>query len=450
MSSLDDCLLPGRTARLNLLVDLVVLFLVLSGCESLGPTQIGIGLLVWTVAAIAFRHYHELPVRGRLELAALVALVLLLILAVLTLEGWYRSPANLPVDPRVLVAWPVLLFTRARAFARAYERERSRRRILILGTGPLARATAECLISRRDAPRIVGHLGVPGESSVRLDSPVLGSVLDSGRMFLEHPVDEIFVAVSPDNQRAFLAATSLCEALGIPFLLPIPSQGIARSRVAPSPAVADGYVRFTTCPSHAYQRTVKRAADLALCAVTLTLLAPLFVIVALLIKLESKGPVFFVQPRVGLHGRRFRMLKFRSMVEDAEARRASLAERNERDGPVFKVKDDPRITRLGRLLRRFSIDELPQLLNILAGQMSIVGPRPPIPSEVARYETWQLRRLSVRPGLTCHWQVGDRERIRFREWMLLDLSYIDRWTLWTDLSLLLKTIPVVVRGKGSS
>ena len=194
----------------------------------------------------------------------------------------------------------------------------------------------------------------------------------------------------------------------------------------------------------------KRVFDLLGATLALLLLAPLMGIVALWIKFDSPGPVFFRQQRVGRHGRRFNMLKFRTMVVDAEARKESLAALNEQSGPVFKIKHDPRITPLGRFLRRYSIDELPQFINVLRGDMSIVGPRPPVPSEVARYEAWQRRRLSVLPGITCVWQVSGRNEISFEEWMYLDMRYIDHWSLSEDIKLILKTVPVVVTGRGAS
>jgi lipopolysaccharide/colanic/teichoic acid biosynthesis glycosyltransferase len=172
--------------------------------------------------------------------------------------------------------------------------------------------------------------------------------------------------------------------------------------------------------------------------------------VAALIKLTSRGPIFFKQKRVGLHGKPFEMLKFRSMVINAEELKEKLAALNEQTGPVFKMKNDPRITRIGRFIRKYSIDELPQLLNVLRGEMSVVGPRPPLPKEVEKYAAWQRRRLSVRPGLTCIWQVSGRNQISFEEWMYLDMQYIDNWTLMTDLSLILRTVPVVVTGRGAS
>jgi len=159
--------------------------------------------------------------------------------------------------------------------------------------------------------------------------------------------------------------------------------------------------------------------------------------------------VFFVQQRSGLYGRPFPMIKFRSMVVDAEARKSDLGHLNEMDGPVFKMARDPRVTRVGRVIRKLSIDELPQLWNVLRGEMSLVGPRPPIPAEVAKYERWQMRRLSMKPGITCIWQVSGRNEVDFETWMKLDLEYIDNWSLFLDLKLLLKTVPVVLVGAGA-
>jgi lipopolysaccharide/colanic/teichoic acid biosynthesis glycosyltransferase len=194
---------------------------------------------------------------------------------------------------------------------------------------------------------------------------------------------------------------------------------------------------------------VKRAFDVAAATVALVVLSPLLVVVALLVKLSDGGPVFFAQTRVGLRGRTFRMLKFRSMVVHAERLRPRLEVRNESNGPVFKMKLDPRMTPIGKLLRRYSLDELPQLINVLRGEMSIVGPRPSLPREVARYEPWQYRRFAVRPGLTCLWQVSaGRYRISFDDWMRLDLKYVDEWSLRLDFGLVLRTFGVVLRGTG--
>jgi lipopolysaccharide/colanic/teichoic acid biosynthesis glycosyltransferase len=170
---------------------------------------------------------------------------------------------------------------------------------------------------------------------------------------------------------------------------------------------------------------------------------------AIVIKLTSRGPVLFKQLRCGLNGRQFVMYKFRSMINNAEQLRFELAALNEMDGPVFKSSRDPRVTPFGRIIRRFSIDELPQIFNVLRGDMSLVGPRPPLPEEVARYERWQRRRLSMKPGMTCLWQISGRNEVSFEDWMKLDLSYIDNWSLLLDLKILLKTVPVVLMGRGA-
>lgn len=170
---------------------------------------------------------------------------------------------------------------------------------------------------------------------------------------------------------------------------------------------------------------------------------PIFLLIILLIKATSKGPAFFIQERCGLYGRTFSLIKFRTMVNNAEQLKEKLQKDNEADGPVFKIHHDPRITRLGKFLRKTSLDELPQLLNVLLGHMSLVGPRPPLPDEVKKYEPWQRRRLSMKPGLTCTWQVNGRNTLNFERWMRLDLEYIDQWSLTLDTKILLKTIKEV-------
>jgi lipopolysaccharide/colanic/teichoic acid biosynthesis glycosyltransferase len=195
--------------------------------------------------------------------------------------------------------------------------------------------------------------------------------------------------------------------------------------------------------------SLKRAFDVLASAAALVLLSPLLVLIALLVKLSDGGPVFFGQVRVGLRGRTFRMLKFRSMVVHAERLRPRLEVRNESNGPVFKMRLDPRVTAIGKVIRRYSLDELPQLLNILMGDMSIVGPRPSLPSEVVKYEAWQYQRFAVRPGLTCYWQVSpSRYQISFDDWMRLDLKYVEDWSLGLDLNLILRTFGVVAAGTG--
>ncbi len=193
----------------------------------------------------------------------------------------------------------------------------------------------------------------------------------------------------------------------------------------------------------------KRALDVVVASCALLLSLPLMAIAALIIKLDSPGPVFFRQTRLGKDGRPFVMLKLRSMTRDATDLRAAVAAGNEMVGPVFKIRADPRVTRVGKFLRKASLDELPQLWHVLLGEMSLVGPRPPIPDEVARYEPWQRERLAVKPGLTCTWQVGGRSDIPFERWVQMDIDYVRKRRLLLDLKILLQTIPAVLTGRGA-
>jgi exopolysaccharide biosynthesis polyprenyl glycosylphosphotransferase len=208
---------------------------------------------------------------------------------------------------------------------------------------------------------------------------------------------------------------------------------------------------FRSVPEVSWQGLGKQALDFVGSLVLLMFLALPMLSIALAIKLTSKGPALFRQKRSGLNGQPFTMLKFRSMITDAEQRKHELEALNEMTGPVFKVTNDPRVTPVGRMLRRFSIDELPQLLNVVRGEMSLVGPRPLPVDEVKRFDDLaHRRRLSVKPGLTCLWQISGRNDVTdFKEWVRLDLEYIDKWSLWLDLRILLRTIPVVLRGTGA-
>ena len=194
----------------------------------------------------------------------------------------------------------------------------------------------------------------------------------------------------------------------------------------------------------------KRLIDIVGASAALIALAPVMAVAAALIRATSPGPAIFRQPRCGLYGRQFSMYKLRTMVVDAEARKQELADHNECDGPVFKMRKDPRVTPVGRWLRRWSLDELPQFWNVLLGDMSLVGPRPPVPTEVALYQTFERRRLSMRPGITCIWQVNGRSEIGFADWVKLDVEYIENWSFALDFQILLKTVPAVLGQSGAS
>lgn len=208
------------------------------------------------------------------------------------------------------------------------------------------------------------------------------------------------------------------------------------------------FVTYMNTPDNYVGLKLKSVFDFFFSLFTIILVSPIYFLIAMAIKLDDGGPVFFKQERVGLNGRRFYCYKFRTMVTNAEALKASLMGQNEQEGPVFKITMDPRVTRVGRFLRKTSLDELPQFINVLRGEMSIVGPRPPIPSEVEKYKRWQIRRLSMKPGITCIWQVSGRNDIPFEEWMKLDMEYIDNWSLFADIILVLKTVKVMLLGTG--
>ena len=193
----------------------------------------------------------------------------------------------------------------------------------------------------------------------------------------------------------------------------------------------------------------KRIIDIIGAGLGLILLSPIIAIVACAVKVTSKGPIFFSQKRVGKNGELFEMYKFRSMVVNAEELKEDLEEQNEMSGPMFKIKDDPRVTKVGKFIRKTSIDELPQLWNILKGDMSLVGPRPSLPKEVEQFDNWMFKRLSVRPGLTCYWQVSGRNNIDFEDWMKLDCRYVDERNLWIDIKLIFKTVFVLFGDKNA-
>ena len=265
------------------------------------------------------------------------------------------------------------------------------------------------------------------------------------------PIDEVLVAL-PANEYGPLVDTIVrhCEEQGI--IVRVRTQSfdlqVARSYVDELEGLP--VVTIRSGPQDDWRLVAKRLIDILVSATLLVVLAPLFALVALLVRMDSPGPVFFTQERIGLNKRRFRLIKFRTMMDGADQQQSQLEHLNEAQGPVFKIKSDPRVTRLGRFLRRCSIDELPQLLNVLRGDMSLVGPRPLPLRDVERIDvSSHKRRFSIKPGITCLWQVNGRSNIGFEDWVRLDLEYIDKWSLGLDAQILLKTIPAVLKGPGA-
>lgn len=328
---------------------------------------------------------------------------------------------------------------------------RNYRDVIVIGSGPRAAELTETVANYPEwGLRIVGYVD-DGDymADARIPTDRIFKLAEFPNLLRDQVIDEVMVA-SPRSMLACLGpAVSACSAAGVPFTLMTDLFG----DYLPPPRVRRfaSHEALTFAPVHhsSAQLTVKRGIDIAGAFVGLVLTAPVLLAASLAVKATSRGPVFFKQIRCGLNGRTFPMYKLRTMVSDAEQRREELLHLNEMEGPVFKILRDPRITPVGRLLRAFSIDELPQLWSVLIGHMSLVGPRPPIPSEVAQYETQERRRLSMRPGLTCLWQVSGRNQVAFDEWVKLDLQYIDTWSLWTDAKILALTVPTVLRATGS-
>ena len=323
-------------------------------------------------------------------------------------------------------------------------------RILLVGSGRDASTVARAVADHPEwGIEIAGHIWRdPSDPGSLLEA--LGDLRELPRVVESARVDQVFVVGTdwPGDELGRLA--DACEEVGVRFSLDAGFLGLGISRPQLDHFGGWTVLSFSAVPEASAALLAKRVLDVVASGVALLLLSPLFAVIAALIKLQDGGPVLFVQERSGLHGRPFPMLKFRTMVVDAEKRLAALQADNEMSGPVFKMKHDPRITALGRFLRKTSIDELPQLYNVFRGEMSLVGPRPPIPAEVAKYARWQRRRLSMKPGITCIWQVSGRNNIDFDTWMRLDLQYIDNWSLGLDISLLLRTLPVVLKGTGAS
>jgi len=329
-----------------------------------------------------------------------------------------------------------------------------KRFILIVGLGPRAERLGRTLEEYyEDGLRIVGFLSPPdtpnAPAAIQLarEYPVLP--LENLRaMMAQRVIDEIHFAVESDQlpslEEVFLWCDEegVCSRLAVDFFPHVNSE-LALERLGNTPLLT-----FTAAPDDEVLLLIKRTLDIALATIATVLLSPVMALAALAIRITSKGPVIFRQTRCGLNGRMFTCYKFRSMVADAEARLHEVAHLNQKE-IVTKIPNDPRLTPIGKWLRRFSIDELPQLLNVLRGDMSLVGPRPAIPSEVAQYQRWQRRRLRMRPGLTCLWVVKGRDKVDFESWMRLDLQYIDNWSLGLDARIILLTIPQVLSGRAN-
>ncbi|HEU5198706.1 MAG TPA: sugar transferase [Ktedonobacterales bacterium] len=333
----------------------------------------------------------------------------------------------------------------------AYRHGLRRAHLLVIGCDRLGKMMMQHLAANPQLGyQVIGFIDAqtpPATHFGRFKS--LGAISDLEEIIRRHRVDQVLIALPSHQHQQIVRTVRLCERAGaefklIPDLYELSLSMIDMDTLEGIPLI--GIKQPTISPWH---YLVKRGIDLTLAGLALLLGSPIWLLAALVIKLDSRGPVLFKQQRVGYRGRLFQVYKFRSMRQHADQEQAALRQMNEASGPIFKIKEDPRRTRVGKFLRSTSIDELPQLLNVLKGEMSLVGPRPPLPSEVEQYEAWERGRLEVLPGITGLWQVRGRSELDFDEMVLMDLYYIENWSLRLDLHILLKTIPAVLFSRGA-
>ena len=354
-----------------------------------------------------------------------------------------------------LVAIPLLTLERfsIRAVMRALRtRGYNFRNLLIAGTGPRA-CDFVAMIRRYPewALRVHGYLdrdpSAVGQSIGGI--PVVGTISDISHVLDQKVIDQVVFIMPLDGLKDVEKALLACEEVGVEASVSVDAFALESARPHLMDVHGFSLLTYSRLPSQMIQLFAKQVFDFAAAGLLLLILLPLLLLVAIAIRLTSEGQAIFRQVRVGMNGRRFTLYKFRTMVKDAETQIDGLRPMNESDGPVFKIRKDPRVTRVGRILRRTSMDELPQLVNVLKGEMSLVGPRPPLPSEVQKYKRWQRRRLSMKPGITGLWQISGRSDLGFDEWVNLDLAYIDQWSFGRDIAIILKTVVAVLRGRGA-
>lgn len=416
-------------------------------------------LFMWGVLLNSFRMYESFRVR---YISDVLFIVFKTAFVGLTLFGGFAYIFKLQFISRAFISFVFLVATAliiiekiAVIFFFRHIRRRgyNLRNILIVGTGK--RAQHFMSIVDEHAEWGLQIIGLVDEDAAKVGQTlngykVIGSFGDIPQIIHNNIVDEVVFVVPRSWLNKIEDIMNFCETEGLKINIAVDYFELKLAKARQSDLSGFPLLTFESTPIKPWQLLTKCTFDLAFSLFMLILLLPVFIVVAIIIKLTSSGDIFFRQKRCGLNGRVFRLYKFRTMVQGAEEKLNELMAQNEMVGPVFKMKKDPRITPIGSFLRKTSIDELPQFWNVFRGDMSLIGPRPPIPTEVNKYDNWQRRRLSMRPGITCLWQVSGRNKITdFNEWARLDLEYIDKWSLWLDIKIFLRTIPVVLFGIGA-
>jgi exopolysaccharide biosynthesis polyprenyl glycosylphosphotransferase len=423
-------------------------------------------LFIWGVLVLRFNLYHSrrtTPLQAEawdiVRVCVIATLLLVLFIYTFRMDERLLGPDKISRIWIFLFALLTCLFLLTRMIVIRLTARSARlegynyRTVLLAGTNPTALKIAASIQAHPYwGYRILGFVregSTEDKSSVPLDQ-VLGTLEDIPDIVEHNPVDEVIFALGRQQLDRLENLLLGLEEQGIRTRLALNLFPHAKARVEVGTLDEIPVLTYSTTPSSELALLGKRVMDIGISLVLLAVAWPVMLIIATALKVVDGGSVLYRQTRCGLNGRRFTLYKFRTMVKNADRQQEELAHLNEMTGPVFKLRRDPRVTRIGRLLRRLSLDELPQLWNVLRGDMSLVGPRPPVPLEVSAYERWQRRRLSMRPGLTCLWQIHGRNEIDFDRWIELDLEYIDNWSPLLDLKILAKTIPVVLTGRGAS
>ncbi len=418
-------------------------------------------LVIWFLIAHFLHIYRDIELRNRQQLIGDAAKVIILGVVALNAALYFvRADYISRAFILTIAAVNFLLVATGRAVLLGGSkglRDKFQRfhYCLIVGLGQNARELASLIEqSEPQGLRLIGFVN-PGTNvesrigALKSQYPIF-ALADVYGILQNHVVDEVLFAVNNDELEHLEPLIDRCHKEGIRTRVDLGFFPRTFARVHLENLRHIPLLTLGSTPNNEFALFAKRAVDLIVSALALILLSPLLLIIAILVRLTSPGPILYRQIRCGLNGRRFALYKFRSMVANADELRAELDILNELEGPAFKIKNDPRCTPLGRWLRKFSLDELPQLWNVLIGEMSFVGPRPPLPQEVEMYAPWQRRRLRMRPGLTCLWTLEGRNRLSFDRLVQFDLAYIDNWSLWLDLKIFLKTIPHVALGRGAS
>jgi exopolysaccharide biosynthesis polyprenyl glycosylphosphotransferase len=388
--------------------------------RSIGASMTAAGVLLAYIFVTGYFEWHRM--RVALFLALATAFLVLLRIAISSLLQYYRRNGY------------------------------NYQTVLIIGTGELARDFADRILNNLHfGLKIIGFLDWEQRADLWRfrDIPCIGYLSDLPEILKRRQVDYVVFAVEKNHLHIIENSVEICEEMGVPVsvLADFFHLKLAKRRV--DSFFGAPMICYDPAPTLSPSIVVKAVFDRALALIGILLSAPVMAAATLAVWLSSPGPVIFRQQRCGLNGRMFTLYKFRTMIRNAEELKKNLMRFNEIDGAAFKMTNDPRITATGRFLRKTSIDELPQLFNILKGDMSFVGPRPPLSEEVAGYDRWQRRKLSMKPGLTCLWQISGRSDVSFTDWMKLDLEYIDNWSLKRDAEILVRTVPAVLKGTGA-